>query len=66
MTWAQRLKRVFGIQIDLCVRCGGKLRVIASIDEPEVIARIVAHLTCRDHLRRAWAGSCRKGQHSRG
>jgi hypothetical protein len=44
MTWAQRLKRVFGIQIDLCVRCGGKLRVIASIDEPEVIARILAHL----------------------
>jgi hypothetical protein len=44
MCWAQRLKRVFGIEIDLCVRCGGKLKVIASIEEPEVIARILAHL----------------------
>lgn len=44
MTWAQRLKRVFGIQIDTCARCGGKLKVIASIEEQEVIARILAHL----------------------
>jgi hypothetical protein len=43
MTWAQRLKRVFGIQIDACTRCGGKLKVIASIEEPEVIAKILAH-----------------------
>lgn len=44
MCRAQRLKRVFGIEIDLCDRCGGKLKVIASIEEPEVIARILAHL----------------------
>jgi hypothetical protein len=44
MCWAQCLKRVFGIDIDLCTRCGGKLRVIASIEEPEVIAKILAHL----------------------
>jgi hypothetical protein len=44
MSWAQRLKRVFGIDIDLCTRCGGKLRVIASIEEPDVIAKILAHL----------------------
>jgi hypothetical protein len=43
MCWAQRLKRVFGIEIDTCGRCGGKLKVIASIEEPEVIARILAH-----------------------
>jgi hypothetical protein len=43
MTWAQRLKRVFGIEIDRCARCGGKLKVIASIEEPEVMARILAH-----------------------
>ncbi len=43
MTWAQRLKRVFGIDIDTCARCGGKLKVIASIEEPEVIARMLAH-----------------------
>jgi len=44
MTWAQRLKRVFGIEINTCTRCGGPLKVIASIEEPEVIARILAHL----------------------
>ncbi len=44
MSWAQRLKRVFGIEIDSCARCGGKLEVMASIEEPEVIAKILAHL----------------------
>jgi hypothetical protein len=53
LTWAQRLKRVFAcfgvaslawIDIEVCRRCGGKLRVIASIEEPAVIARILDHL----------------------
>ncbi len=43
MSWAQRLKRVFGIEIDTCARCQGRLRVIASIEEPEVIVRVLAH-----------------------
>jgi hypothetical protein len=29
MSWAQRLKRVFAIDIESCPECGGKLRVIA-------------------------------------
>jgi hypothetical protein len=44
MSWARRLKRVFGVQIDDCARCGGKLKIIASIEEPKVIAKILAHL----------------------
>jgi hypothetical protein len=44
MSWARRLKRVFGIEIEDCGRCGGKLAIIASIEEPEVIAKILAHL----------------------
>ena len=35
--------RVFGIEIEQCVRCGGRLKVIASIEEPELIERILAH-----------------------
>jgi hypothetical protein len=35
---------VFGINIETCTGCGGKLRVMASIEEPEVIARILTHL----------------------
>ena len=29
MSWAQRLKRVFGIEIETCEVCGGKVRVKA-------------------------------------
>jgi hypothetical protein len=43
MNWAARLKRVFGIEIEQCARCGGRLEVIASIEEPELIKRILAH-----------------------
>ena len=31
-------------EIEGCARCGGKLAIVASIEEPEVIARILAHL----------------------
>ncbi len=41
---AQRLKRVFAIDIQTCRQCGGQLRVIACIEAPAVIARILAHL----------------------
>jgi len=44
LSWAQRLKRVFAIDIEHCRRCGGKLRVIASIEDPALIERILAHL----------------------
>ena len=43
LTWARRLKRVFGIEIERCARCGGRLKAIASIEEPALIARILAH-----------------------
>ena len=43
MSWAQRLKRVIGIEIDTCQCCGGTLRIIASIEQPEVIAKILSH-----------------------
>jgi len=44
MNWARRLKRVFGIAIEDCAGCGGRLRIIASIEAPEVIAKILAQL----------------------
>ena len=49
MSWMQRLKRVFHIDIELCGVCRGTLRVIACIDTPEVIIeRILAHLATRN------------------
>jgi hypothetical protein len=44
MSWAQRLRRVFGIEIQRCDECGGALKIIASIEEPEVIGQILQHL----------------------
>ncbi len=35
---ARSLKRVFGIEIEGCARCGGRLAIIASVEEPQVIA----------------------------
>ena len=44
MTWAQRLKRVFNIDVDTCQACGGAARVIACIEDPAVIRKILDHL----------------------
>jgi hypothetical protein len=37
MTWAQRLKRVFGIDIETCPACGGAVRIIACIEDPPYV-----------------------------
>jgi uncharacterized protein with PIN domain len=42
------LKRVFAIEIERCLRCGGRLRVIASIEDEAVIERILDHLGSQD------------------
>ena len=44
MTWAKRLKRVFDIDIETCSECGGDVRIIASIEDPAIIQKILAHL----------------------
>ena len=40
---ARLLRRVFDIDVECCV-CGGKLKIIAAIEEPAVIVRILTHL----------------------
>jgi hypothetical protein len=48
MSWAQRLKRVFNIDVDTCRACGGAVRIIACIEDPAVIEKILAHLDKQD------------------
>ena len=44
ITWAQRLKRVFNIDIETCKSCGGHVKIIACIEDPVVIEKILSHL----------------------
>jgi hypothetical protein len=44
MTWAKRLKRVFDIDIEICSECGGDVKIIANIEDPAVIQKILTHL----------------------
>ena len=44
ITWAERLKRVFNIDIETCTECGGAVKVIACIEDPVVIKKILDHL----------------------
>ena len=48
MTPIRRLQRVFAIDVETCPKCGGKLRVIACIEAPDVIATILEHIRARD------------------
>ena len=48
MTWAQRLKRVFNIDIEICNSCGGPVKIIACIEDPMVIEKILRHLERKD------------------
>jgi len=44
MSWARLLKRVFDIDIEHCPNCGGALKIIAAIEDPPVIIKILSHL----------------------
>ncbi|MGH8864723.1 MAG: transposase [Burkholderiales bacterium] len=44
LSWMERLKRVFAIDLSVCPQCGGRLRVIADITDPQVIKRILQHV----------------------
>jgi hypothetical protein len=43
LTWAQRLKRVFNIDI-ICPLCGGTMQIITDITEPDIIQKILDHI----------------------
>ena len=49
MSWAQRLKRVFWIDIQTCAACGGAMRIIACIKDAVVIQTILVHLDKKAH-----------------
>jgi hypothetical protein len=46
MTWAQRLKRVFNVDIVICEKCGGAVKVMASIEDPYMDSSSFASTLC--------------------
>ena len=44
MSWACLLKRVFDLDLEHCPYCGGALKVIAAIVDPQVIVKILTRL----------------------
>jgi transposase-like protein len=42
--WADLLRRVFEIDVLTCRTCGGPLRLVATIEDPMVLRRILRHL----------------------
>jgi len=44
MSWARLRKRVFDIDIEHCPHCGGRVKIIAAIEDPAAIVNILTHL----------------------
>ncbi len=44
MTWAQRLKRVFSLDVQTCERCGGHARIVAAVEQLQAIRKILDHV----------------------
>lgn len=42
--WARLLARVFNIDVETCIKCGGKMKIIAAIEDPKVIRKILEHM----------------------
>ena len=42
--WARLLARVFGIDVETCSKCGGKMKIIAAIEDSKTIRKILSHL----------------------
>ena len=42
-SWAELMSRVFELDVLACPRCGGRMRILAAIDSPDAIQKI---LTC--------------------
>jgi hypothetical protein len=41
--WARLLARVFNIDVETCSKCSGKMKIIAAIEDPQVIRKILEH-----------------------
>ncbi len=45
--WAELLRMVFKLEVEVCPRCGGEVSIVGFVTEHAVITRILAHLERR-------------------
>src|SRR5437867_801696 len=61
--WAELLRLVFRVEVEVCPHCGGAARILEFVTEPAAVRRILAHLERRGMDARAWpwvgAAACR-------
>ena len=43
-SWADLMARAFGFDLLKCPKCHGKMRLLATIEQPEVVRKILEHL----------------------
>ena len=43
-SWPDLLRHTFAVDVLACTRCGGRMRVVATIEDPVVIRKILTHL----------------------
>jgi hypothetical protein len=57
--WAELVRRVYAVDVEVCPRCGGQARIVGFVTQPAVVRRILAHLERRGIEARAgpWAGA---------
>jgi hypothetical protein len=41
--WAELLRRTFGIEVETCPKCAGRMRLLALITDPKNVARFLRH-----------------------
>jgi hypothetical protein len=63
VAWADLLRRVFALDVLACPDCGGRLRLLATIEERAVVEQILTHLRLPVDLPRRTGGApLRPGQ----
>ena len=55
ISWARLLKRVFNIDVSKCNKCSGQIKIIAAIEDPKVIKKILTQLGLPTKAPEPWA-----------
>lgn len=61
-SWARMIRRIFEVDPLLCPDCGGEMKVIAVLTDPEVVDRILRHIKAKQEKEQEQAPPAPRGQ----